>query len=114
MAMVMSQPLWRRKSLGGLVEIKIRDKGTEIYRRERKDVHDIVVSTAWWVNEVDTQEWRVHRNRVTLSRTTASLPERPQLFRCPLLAQSGHPKLHRMSAFGGKADIEVKGFYFRF
>jgi hypothetical protein len=43
MAMVMSQPLWRRKSLGGLVEIKIRDKGTEIYRRERKDVHDIVV-----------------------------------------------------------------------
>jgi len=64
--------------------------------------------------EVDTQEWRVHRNRVTLSRTTASLPERPQLFRCPLLAQSGHPKLHRMSAFGGKADIEVKGFYFRF
>jgi len=58
MAMVMSEPLWRRKSLGGLVEIKIRDKGTEIYRRERKDVHDIVVKQHSMVGQ-----WKlIHRN----------------------------------------------------
>jgi hypothetical protein len=65
-------------NLGDLVEIKIRDKGTEIYRRERNDVHDIIVK-----HSMVGQYKLIHSNGefaeigVTLSRTAASLPKQP-------------------------------------
>ena len=67
--------------------------------------HDIIVKQHGWLNRGRYTAGRIHGNQdCPASHSCIRLKSVPASPSCPLLAQSGH--LSRMSAIGGKADVE--------